>query len=93
MDSSNHLYLMRISGFDERRRNGFLERLAAQGIAANVHYKPLPVFTAYRNLGWDVKDFPNAYEYYCNLVSLPLHTRLSDDDVEYVCQTLRQILA
>ena len=62
------------------------------GIATNVHYKPLPMMTAYRNLGWNIKDFPNSYTYYENLVSLPLHTLLTDDDVEYVCESLRTLI-
>ena len=90
MDSSNHLYLMRIPNFDETQRNAFIERMAEHGVATNVHYKPLPAFTAYRDLGWDIRDFPNSFDYYQNLVSLPLHTRLSDDDVGYVCQAIRE---
>jgi len=56
----------------------------------NVHYKPLPMMTAYKALGWDIGDFPNAYDYYQNLISLPLHTKLTDDDVSYVCEILKQ---
>ena len=84
--SSGHLYLARIPGFHEEQRNRLIELMAERGVACNVHYKPLPMMTAYKMLGWDIVEFPNAYAYYENLVSLPLHTRLSDEDVEYVVQ-------
>lgn len=89
MDSSNHLYLIRIPGIDEGQRNQIIERMGRAGVAASVHYKPLPMMTAYKSFGWDIKDFPNAYDYYRNLISLPFHTLLSDEDVEYVCKTLK----
>ena len=89
MDSSNHLYLIRVPGLDEQGRNRVIEKMAELGVATNVHYKPLPMMTAY---GADVSAFPNAYDYYHNLISLPLHTLLSDEDVEYVCQSLRQVI-
>ena len=66
--------------------------MAEQGIATNVHYKPLPMMTAYKKLGWDIKDFPNAYAYYENLITLPLNTKLSDEDVEYVCTWFEKIV-
>ena len=88
MDSSNHLYLIRIPGIDEAKRNAFIEKMAEYGVATNVHYKPLPMMTAY---GRDCSNYPNAYDYYHNLVSLPLHTKLSDDDVKYVCETLKRV--
>ena len=84
--SSGHLYLTRIPGITEAERNELIIKLAELGVSTNVHYKPLPMMTAYKNLGWDIKDFPNAYDYYHNLITLPLHTKLTDDDVEYVCQ-------
>lgn len=87
MDSSNHLYLIRIPGADEDRREEVIEKLAAHGVSANVHYKPLPMMTAY---GGDCSKYPNSYDYYRNLVSLPLHTLLSDEDVAYVCEALRE---
>lgn len=89
IDSSNHLYLIRIPGIGEEERNQIIERMAKQGVATNVHYKPLPMMTAYRALGWDIRHFPNAYDYYQNLISLPLHTLLTDEDVEYTCNALR----
>ena len=66
--------------------------MAEQGIATNVHYKPLPMMTAYKKLGWDIKDFPNAYAYYENLITLPLNTKLTDEDVEYVCEWFEKIV-
>lgn len=92
MDSSNHLYLVRIPGADEETRNKVIEAMAKAGVSTNVHYKPLPMMTAYKALGWDVADFPNTYEYYRNLFTLPLHTLLSDDDVEKVCNALRTVM-
>jgi dTDP-4-amino-4,6-dideoxygalactose transaminase len=82
--SSGHLYMARIPGITEEERNKIIVRLAEYGVASNVHYKPLPMFTAYKNLGFDIKDFPNAYEQYVNEITLPLHTLLSFEDVEYV---------
>ena len=90
--SSGHLYLIRIPGITEAQRNEVIEKMAEQGVATNVHYKPLPMMTAYKALGWNVENFANAFEYYCNLVSLPLHTRLSDEDVEYICETLCEVV-
>ena len=91
MDSSNHLYLIRIPGISTEQRNVFIEKMSELGIATNVHYKPLPMMTAYKNLGWDIKDFPNTYSYYENLVSLPLHTKLTDKDTDRVCEALREV--
>ena len=86
MDSSNHLYLIRIPGITVEQRNEIIEKMAEKGVSANVHYKPLPLMTAY---GKDCSSYPNAYDYYYNLISLPLHTLLSDEDVEFVCHVLR----
>lgn len=86
MDSSNHLYLMRVPVITEAQRNELIVKLAEAGVTTNVHYKPLPMMTAY---GKDCSDYPNAYDYYHNLITLPLHTLLSDEDVEYVCETLK----
>ena len=93
MDSSNHLYLIRIPGAEEDSRNAVIEKMAERGVATNVHYKPLPMMTAYKALGWDIKDFPNTYDYYRNLITLPLHTLLSDADVDYVCEALKEAIA
>lgn len=92
MDSSNHLYMIRIPGASEDVRNAVIEKLAKRGVTANVHYKPLPMMTAYRLLGWRIKDFPNSYDYYRNLITLPLHTLMSDEDVAYVCETLHSLI-
>lgn len=91
MNSSNHLYLIRIPGIDTEKRNELIEKLAAQGVATNVHYKPMPMMTAYKSMGWDIKDFPNTYAYYENLITLPLHTLLTDEDVEYICTNLQDV--
>ena len=90
--SSGHLYLTRIPGIDEEQRNEIIEKMAENGVSTNVHYKPLPMMTAYKAYGWDIKNFPNAYDYYHNLITLPLHTKLSDDDVEYVIENFRDIV-
>ena len=90
--SSGHLYLARIPGLGEAERNELIIKMAEVGIACNVHYKPLPMFTAYKNLGFDIKDYPNAYKQYENEITLPLHTLLSDEDVEYVVGNLKKVL-
>ena len=82
--SSHHLYLVRLLGKTRDGANKVIEQMAERGIACNVHYKPLPMMTAYKSLGFDIKDYPNAYHLFENEVTLPLHTRLSDEDVEYV---------
>ncbi len=92
IDSSNHLYLMRIPGIDEEKRNKIISNLAELGVSTNVHYKPLPMMTAYRELGADISDFPNSFDYYRNLITLPLHTLLTDEDVEYICSSLRTVM-
>lgn len=90
--SSGHLYLLRIPKFKAEERNRMITKLAEQGIATNVHYKPLPMMTAYQNLGFDIKDYPNAYAMYENEITLPLHTKLSDNEVDYVIENVLQIL-
>ena len=89
--SSGHLYLVRIPGIDSAQRNEIITKMAEAGVGTNVHYKPLPMMTAYKNMGWDIKDFPNAYDYFHNLITLPLHTLLSDEDVEYVLEVFRKV--
>lgn len=91
--SSGHLYLVRLLGKDVEYRNRVIEQMAEQGIACNVHYKPLPMMTAYKALGFDIADYPNAYNQYCNEVTLPLHTRLTDEDVEYVISNFIEIIS
>lgn len=91
--SSGHLYLVRLKDKDVDQRNELIVKMAERGIACNVHYKPLPMMTAYKTMGFDIKDYPNAYNQYRNEVSLPLHTRLTDDDVNYVIDNFKEILA
>ena len=81
---SGHLYITRLLGRTDQERRDVIVKMAERGIACNVHYKPLPMMTAYKALGFDIKDFPNAYNLFVNEVTLPLHTRLSDEDVEYI---------
>ncbi|WP_282033710.1 DegT/DnrJ/EryC1/StrS family aminotransferase [Metabacillus indicus] len=90
--SSGHLYLLRIPGISEGERNEIIIKMANAGVACNVHYKPLPMFTAYKNLGFDIKDYPNAYKQYSNEVTLPLHTMLSNEDVHYIVGCLKEII-
>ncbi len=91
--SSGHLYLVRLSGKDVDYRNEVIVKMAERGIACNVHYKPLPMMTAYKSIGFDIKNFPNAYNQYRNEVTLPLHTHLSDDDVRYVMDNFTDIIS
>lgn len=90
--SSGHLYLVRLNGKDEQYRNDVIVRMAQMDVATNVHYKPLPMHTAYRNLGFDIKDYPNSYRMYQNEITLPLHTCLSDEQVEYVLRCFAEAL-
>lgn len=90
--SSGHLYLVRVPGYGEAERNALIERMAGKGVATNVHYKPLPMMTAYKNLGFSITDYPNAFNQYKNEISLPLHTLLSDEDVRYITDTLTECL-
>ena len=92
MDSSNHLYLIRVPGASEENRNEIITKVAEAGVATNVHYKPLPMMTAYKESSGGIEQYPCAYDYYRNLITLPLHTCLSDEDVEYVCQTLKLVI-
>lgn len=90
--SSGHLYLTRISNIDEGRRNKIITDMAHMGIACNVHYKPLPLLTAYKNLGFNIKDYSNAYNMYKNEITLPLHTSMTNDDIEYVIDRFSQLV-
>ena len=90
--SSGHLYLTRIPGVNDKQRREIITKLAERGVSTNVHYKPLPMMTAYKNMGWDIKDFPNAYAYYENLITLPLHTKLSDEDAEYIIKNFKDVI-
>ena len=90
--SSGHLYLTRVPGITPDERNEIIIRMAERGIACNVHYKPLPMHTAYKNMGFDIKDFPNAYAHFANEITLPLHTCLKDEEVDYIIETYTDIL-
>ena len=91
-ETSYHLYLLRLKGFSEEMRNEVIERLAQRDISANVHYQPLPMLSAYKNLGFDIKDYPNSYDYYRNEITLPLNNIMDVDDAKYVALHLRDIL-
>ena len=92
MDGSNHLYLIRVPGADENIRNEIITKMAEAGVATNVHYKPLPMMSAYKEMSGGIGVYPNSYDYYHNLITLPLHTCLSDEDVEYVCKILKEVI-
>ena len=91
--SSGHLYLVRLLGKDVEYRNEVIVKMAEHGVACNVHYKPLPMMTAYKALGFDIKNYPNAYNLYRNEITLPLHTCLSDEDVEYVISNFVKLIS
>jgi len=91
-ESSGHLYLTRIPGITAEERSEIIVKMGERGVACNVHYKPLPMHTAYKNMGFDIKDYPNAYAYYVNEITLPLHTCLTDEDVEYVIEEYVKIV-
>ncbi|MCM1450444.1 MAG: DegT/DnrJ/EryC1/StrS aminotransferase family protein [Clostridiales bacterium] len=90
--SSGHLYMVRLTGASLEQRNDVIVKMAERGIATNVHYKPLPMMTAYKAMGYDIKDYPNAYDQFQNEVTLPLHTRLSDDEVDYILSNFIDII-
>ena len=90
--SSGHLYFIRPAGVTEEQRNEIIVKLAERGIASNVHYKPLPLLTAYKNLGFDIKDYPNAHDYYKNEITLPLYSRLTNEQVSYIIEGVNDIL-
>ena len=90
--SSGHLYLTRIPGYSLEKRNALIERIAEKGVATNVHYKPLPLLSAYKNLGFDIADYPNAYAQFVNEMTLPLYSTLTDEQVEYVIAAVLQSL-
>lgn len=90
--SSKHLYLTRVPGITAEERNEIIVKMAEQGIACNVHYKPLPMHTAYKKMGFDIANYPNAYNFFANEITLPLHTNLTDENVDYVIETYTSIL-
>jgi len=91
--SSGHLYITRIPWADDETRRKIIIRMAEEGVSCNVHYKPLPMHTAYKKLGFDIKDYPNAYDRYKNEITLPLHTCLTNEEVEYVIETFKKVLS
>ena len=91
-ESSGHLYITRVPGITQEQRSEIIAKMAERGVACNVHYKPLPMHTGYKNLGFDSKDYPNAYNYFANEITLPLHTRLSDEDVAYVIAQYAEVM-
>ena len=91
-ESSGHLYITRIPNITVEQRNEFIIKMAERGVACNVHYKPLPMHTAYKKLGFDISDYPNAFAHYANEVTLPLHTCLDDEDVEYIVKNYIEVL-
>lgn len=90
--SSGHLYFTRIKGIDEEKRNEIIVKMAERGIACNVHYKPLPMLTAYKKLGFDIKDYPNAFDFYKNEITLPLYSKLTDEQVDYIIDNFKEII-
>lgn len=90
--SSGHLYITRLPGKTRKECNEIITRMAEKGIATNVHFKPLPMLTAYKNLGFDIADYPNAYEMFSNEITLPLHTKLTDEEVEYVIKSFKECI-
>lgn len=90
--SSGHLYLLRILGIDEEKRSLIIENMAKKGIATNVHYKPLPMLTAYKKLGFDIEYYPNAFNMYKNEITLPLNTKLTSNEIEYIIECINEIL-
>ncbi|WP_059070397.1 MULTISPECIES: DegT/DnrJ/EryC1/StrS family aminotransferase [Lachnospiraceae] len=91
--SSGHLYLVRVNGKNREECNQIIRKMAEAGVATNVHYKPLPLLTAYKDLGFDIKDYPNAYAMFENEITLPLHTKLSDEEVQYVIDVFKQCVS
>lgn len=90
--SSGHLYLLRLNGKEEEYRNDVITKMAEKGVSTNVHYKPLPMHSAYKHLGFKMEDYPNAFNMYRNEITLPLHTLLTDEDIGYVAESLREVL-
>ena len=90
--SSGHLYFVRVNGIDEKQRNEIIVKMAERGIACNVHYKPLPMLTAYQKLGFDIKDYPNAFDFYKNEITLPLYSKLTDEQVDYIIDNFKEIV-
>jgi dTDP-4-amino-4,6-dideoxygalactose transaminase len=91
-NSSGHLYITRVLNADHDLRNHIISGMASKGISCNVHYKPLPLMTAYIKLGYNIVDYPNAYNFYSNEISLPLHTLLTDSDIDYIIENFKKLV-
>lgn len=91
-ESSGHLYLTRVKDMTGEQRNQVIEKMAEKGIATNVHYKPLPLLTAYKDLGFDMQNYPNAYNQFINEITLPLHLQITNEDAEYVAKTFLEVI-
>ena len=87
--SSGHLYCVRVSGKSRNECNVIMNKMAERGVATNVHYKPLPMLTAYKNLGFNIEEYPNAFEIFSNEITLPLYSKLTDEDVRYIVENLK----
>ena len=92
MESSGHLYITRVPGITPEQRNEIIKEMGELGISCNVHYKPLPMMSGYKKLGFDIKDFPNAYNYFSNEITLPLYTKLTDENVEMICSCFEKVV-
>ena len=90
--SSGHLYLVRLLGRKDEERNEIIKEMAMRGIATNVHFKPLPMMTAYKRLGFNMNDYPNAYHFFENEITLPLYTKLTDEQVDYLLRNFKEII-
>ena len=90
--SSGHLYIVRVNGIYSEKRNEIITKMAERGVATNVHYKPLPMLTAYKNLGFNIENYPNAYHYFENEITLPLYSKLTDEDVDYIIENFKEVL-
>jgi len=91
--SSGHLYLVRVNNITFEQRNEIIVKMAEKGIACNVHYKPLPLLSAYKKLGFDITDYPNSYNQYINEITLPLYSKLTQEDVDYIINNFKEVLS
>jgi len=90
-EACRHLYVTHVEGASLEQRNQIIQELAKAGFASNVHYKPLPLLTAYKNLGFEMANYPKAYAYFVNEITLPLHTKLTDEEVDYIIETFVRV--
>ena len=90
--SSGHLYIVRVNDITEEKRNEIIKRMAEKGVTCNVHYKPLPMMSAYKDKGFNIKDYPNAYHQYENEITLPLYSKMTWEDAAYVAVCFKECL-